>query len=254
MKKYSASVAEPGRADGMRTRFRLESNCQIVHDSLYIRPGWTTTYLLSVDETIAGYGSIAQEGPWKDRPTIFEFYLLPDFRVQAFRLFEVFLETCGAKYFEVQSNHSLLAAMLFRYAENIRSEAMVFYDHHRTSLTVPGATLECQTDAKEIQSAIDRRRGGGKWSLLVDSEPVGSGGILFHYNYPYADIYMEINEGHRRHGYGAFLVQEFKRIAYEFGAVPAARCNPENIASQLTLQKAGFAPYAHILDGDLKTT
>jgi hypothetical protein len=44
-------------------------------------------------------------------------------------------------------------------------------------------------------------------------------------------------------------VQELKRLAYQLGAIPCARCNPTNIASRRTLQKAGFVPYAHILDG-----
>jgi hypothetical protein len=39
--------------------------------------------------------------------------------------------------------------------------------------------------------------------------------------------------------------------AYELGAIPGARCNPGNIASRKTLQKAGFVPCAHILDGTI---
>jgi RimJ/RimL family protein N-acetyltransferase len=33
------------------------------------------------------------------------------------------------------------------------------------------------------------------------------------------------------------------------GSVPAARCNPHNIASRKTLQKTGFVPCGHILTG-----
>ena len=56
-------------------------------------------------------------------------------------------------------------------------------------------------------------------------------------------------EPFRRRGLGAYLVQELKRVAYELGSVPAARCSPKNVASRRTLQKAGFVPYAHILNG-----
>jgi hypothetical protein len=42
-----------------------------------------------------------------------------------------------------------------------------------------------------------------------------------------------------------------KRICYEGGSVPCARCNPDNVASRKTLQKAGFVPCAHILHGTL---
>ncbi len=222
-----------------------------MHDSLFARSGWTITYLLSVGKRVAGYGSIAVAGPWKDRPTIFEFYLLPEFQEHAFRLFEAFLEASAARHFEVQSNHELLNVMLFRYGTNIRSEAIVFYDHHTTSHKAVSAELQLKTPTDELRAAISQRRGGGEWGLNVLGTEVGSGGILFHYNRPYCDIYMEIQAAHRHLGYGCYLVQELKRIAYELDSVPAARCNPSNLASQRTLQKAGFVPYAHILDGDI---
>jgi len=62
---------------------------------------------------------------------------------------------------------------------------------------------------------------------------------------------MEIAEPFRRRGFGSWLVQELKREACKLGAVPGARCNPANVASRRTLQKAGFVPFAHILDGVL---
>ena len=80
---------------------------------------------------------------------------------------------------------------------------------------------------------------------------VAWGGVLYHYNRPYGDVYMEVAEAHRRRGYGAYLVQELKRICYEGGSIPAARSNPTNIASHKTLQKAGFVPCALILVGKL---
>jgi RimJ/RimL family protein N-acetyltransferase len=71
--------------------------------------------------------------------------------------------------------------------------------------------------------------------------------VLFHYNPPYGDIYMEVDAPFRRHGVGTFLVQELKRLCYEEGRIPAARCSPANLASRRTLQRAGFAPCGHIL-------
>ena len=46
-----------------------------------------------------------------------------------------------------------------------------------------------------------------------------------------------------------YLVQELKRLAYDIGAVPAARRNRDNRPSRRTLQKAGFVAYAQILNG-----
>src|SRR5438445_9280978 len=56
---------------------------------------------------------------------------------------------------------------------------------------------------------------------------------------------------HSRNGWtrSYLLVQELKRVCYEQGNVPAARCNPTNIASRNSLQKAGFDPCGHILSG-----
>ena len=42
-----------------------------------------------------------------------------------------------------------------------------------------------------------------------------------------------------------------KRIAYEIGKKPAARCNVANVASRSTLQKAGLLPCGRILVGDV---
>lgn len=65
-KLSSASDALP-----FRERYREEINCQIVHDSIHRRPGWTVTYLLEVGGTPAGFGSVAIGVPWKDKPTLF---------------------------------------------------------------------------------------------------------------------------------------------------------------------------------------
>ncbi len=64
------------------------------------------------------------------------------------------------------------------------------------------------------------------WMLLeVGGEVAGTGGILYHYNRPYGDIWMEVGEGFRGRGFGTYLVQELKRICREDGNVPCARCN-----------------------------
>jgi len=69
----------------LRTRYRQEMNCQIVHDSIHQRPGWMLCYALEVEGgAVAGFGSIAIAGPWKDKPTVSEFYLLPEYRLRAF--------------------------------------------------------------------------------------------------------------------------------------------------------------------------
>jgi GNAT superfamily N-acetyltransferase len=232
-----------------RTRHRAEMNCQIVHDSIHRRPGWALLYALESAGAPAGYGTVAIGGPWKDKPTVLEFYVLPEFRTQAFALFESFLATTGARLMEIQSNDTLLAVMLHTYARDIASEKIVFQDQLTTHLPSQGATLRAVTSEDEARQHLEQRQGGTEWLLEIDGQTAGQGGVLFHYNRPYGDIYMEIAEPFRRRGLGSYLVQELKRVAYELGAVPCARCSPTNFPSRRTLQKAGLVPFAHILNG-----
>jgi len=234
-----------------RDEYRREMNCQIVHDSLHVRPGWTVPYRVAADGEPAGYGSVAVAGPWKDKPTIFEFYVLPAYRHRAFELFESFLATSDARFFEVQTNETILPVMLHAFGRDFATEKIVFEDGLTTHHPAGGSVLQPITSEPEILAALKRRGGGGEWRLEVDGTAVAEGGFLFHYNEPYADVYMEVNEAYRRRGYGTYLVQELKRKCRELGAVPCARCNPDNVASRKTLQKAGFIPCAAIITASI---
>src|SRR5207342_2870093 len=119
-------------------------------------------------------------------------------------------------------------------ARDIWSEKIVFRDGVTTRLEANGSRLHQVTPDIEVQAAIAARQGGTEWHLQCDGETVATGGILFHYNVPYGDIYMEVAEPFRRRGLGAYLVQELKRVCYERGNVPSARCNPANIGSRKT--------------------
>jgi GNAT superfamily N-acetyltransferase len=249
----STSLASSQDIMPWRVRSRAEANGQIVHDSIHRRNGWTQSYLLQAGGCVAGFGSVAIAGPWKDKPTVFEFYLLPEARERAFDCFEAFVAASGARFFEVQTSNVLLAVMLHAYGSDIASESVVFRDELTTSLAVPDAALRRVTSEEEAVCCFQERCGQSDWKLELNARPVGSGSLLFHYNHPYCDIAMDINEQYRRRGLGAYLVQELKRIAYEMGGIPAARCNSNNVPSRKTLQKAGLVPFAHILVGKIVT-
>jgi len=236
----------------LRTRYRQEMNGQIVKDSIHTRPGWALIYALGLAQTTVGFGTVAIGGPWTGKPTILEFYVLPDHRGRAFDLFEAFVEASGARLMEIQSSDALLAVMLHAYAHETTSEAIVFRDGFTTALPANGALVQPLTSDEEVRTSIVRRQGGPEFLLQVDGSPAGKGGILFHYNPPYGDVYMEIEESFRGRGFGSYLVQELKRHAYEIGSIPAARCNRDNRPSRKTLQRAGFIPYAHILSGAIR--
>ena len=236
----------------MREAFRAEMNCQIVHDSIHHRRGWTLEFALAERDNVVGYASLAVDGPWRNKPTFYELHVAPERRCRVFELFEAFLSATQPKAFEVQSSDALTTTMALTFARDIATERVVFRDSCTTSHVIPGATLRCVTPAEDVQTAIAVRQGGAEWLLEVGGTVVGKGGILFHYNAPYGDIYMEVNEEFRRRGFGTYLVQELKRLCYELGGIPAARSDPTNAVSHRTLQKAGLLPYAHILTGSFR--
>jgi GNAT superfamily N-acetyltransferase len=234
-----------------RDMYRLEMSCQIVHDSIHERRGWTDEYKLFSAGMAVGYGSVAVGGPWKGTPTVYEFYVVPHQRLRLFELFRALLEASRAVSIVVQSNSVLATTMLHTFAGSVTSESVLFHDKVSTSHRPLGATFREPTPG-EIQ---DVPRDHLRWHGVVEVEGqvAASGGILFHYNRPYGDIYMETTEPFRRRGLGSFLVQELKRVCYEGGHVPAARCNPDNVASRRTLQRAGFVPCGHILRGSVRS-
>jgi GNAT superfamily N-acetyltransferase len=233
-----------------RDMYRHEMNCQIIHDDIHARNGWTEEYALEVGSAIVGYGSVAVAGPWREKHTIYEFYIVPNFCGRAFDLFEVFREVSKAKFMEVQSNSTLLFVMLHTFAKNVVTESILFRNEITTQLEVPILrSIRALGDADALSDfKLDE---DAAWGIAVEGKLVGTGGFLSHYNRPYGDIYMKVAEPYRQRGIGAYFVQELKRICYEACNIPGARCNPKNVASRRTLQKAGFVPFGHILDGEL---
>jgi GNAT superfamily N-acetyltransferase len=230
-----------------RALYRDEMNCQIIHDSIHSRASWSLEYCLKAGDSTAGYGSVAVGGPWKERPTVYEFYVQPAHRTCILDLFLALLRTSGAGAIETQSNDHLLTVMLHTFAKGILCESILFEDMTRTTYSPRGAVFSRATAADGLDIRPEQLTSHG--IVEVDGKVAATGGILFHYNPPYGDIYMEVREPFRRRGFGAYLVQELKRVCYEGGKVPSARCNPTNVASRKTLQKAGFVPCGNILSG-----
>jgi len=223
--------------------------CQIIHDPIHSRTGWSQEYFLFDGDATVGYGSVAVAGPWMGKPTVYEFYVLPSHRVHASELFRALLRLSGAVMITVQSNEPLITAMLHTFGQNVTNESIVFHDQLTTALSPSGATYRGATAADLADVAADQL----KWHGVVEvgGTVAAAGGILFHYNRPYGDIFMDVAEPFRRRGIGSFLVQELKRVCYEGRHVPAARCSPGNVASRRTLQKAGFVPCGNILTGSV---
>jgi GNAT superfamily N-acetyltransferase len=247
--ELSAEATALERILPWRHLYQEEMNCQIIHDSIHVRPGWSLEYFLTADDAKVGYGSVAIGGPWKEKPTIYEFYVQPANRTRVFDIFLVLLRTSGARAIETQSNDRMLTVMLHTFAKGVSCESILYEDTTRTTYSPAGAAFRRATPADGLDIHPEQLTSHG--IIEVEGKVAATGGILFHYNRPYGDIYMEVKEPFRRRGLGTYLVQELKRVCYEGGSVPSARCNPTNVASRKTLQKAGFVPCGNILSGSV---
>jgi GNAT superfamily N-acetyltransferase len=233
----------------LRELYRREMNCQIIHDSLPGR-GFGDLFLIRADGRVAGYGFVmGYRGEPKDM--IREFYVLPAHRGSAVPMFRDLVEASRARRIETQTNDVLLTLMLYDCATGITSDRILFHDALTTNLAIPGASFREVTAADRSRIFEHQVEPAGDWLIERDGLIVATGGIALHYNLPYGDIFMEVGEPFRRRGYGSLLVQELKRVCYEMGRVPAARCNASNSASRATLQKAGLLPCARVLSGHL---
>ena len=236
----------------LRDMYRHEMNCQIVHDSLHSRPGWTQSYALYIDEAVVGYGAILVGGPWQGSKTVFEFYVSPPYRSDQFELFSAFAEASRGTHLEGQTNDPFFSMILHTFGTELSTESILYHDIDTTTLRPENVVFRPVEASDHISVDKNDLDAGAGWIVEMNGEAVAAGDVLFHYNRPYGDIYMKVAEPFRRRGVGSYLVQELKRICYEQGSIPGARCSPTNEASRKTLQRAGFAPCGFIVKARLE--
>jgi len=184
----------------LRALFLEEIDAQVRYDACHGR-GWTDSYLLTADEAAVGYGAIKGLNEVADRDTVFEFYVSPPWRRHAGALFRALLDASGARHVECQSNDRLLAGMLFEFAQNVRSDVVLFEAHAVTDLAFPGGLVRARRESDRIFDHTVEPV--GDCVLEVQGEIVATGGFFLHYNPPFADLYMEVSEPHRRRGAAA---------------------------------------------------
>jgi GNAT superfamily N-acetyltransferase len=231
----------------LRDLYRQEMNCQIVHDSLPGR-GFGDLYLIRANGRVAGYGFVmGYRG--EPRDTVREFYVLTEYRAAALPMFQRLIAVSQAKTVVAQTNDILLTLMLFDCASQIKSDTIVFHDVLATFLSSPEANLREANESDTERIFSHKVEPVGEWIIEAGGTIVATGGIARHYNPPYGDLFMEVDEPYRRRGYGSYLIQELKRVCYEMGRIPAARCSASNVASRATLQKAGLFPCARLISG-----
>lgn len=229
------------KIEPLREHFTAEADCQLIAYSALGR-GIADPYEVLRGEELAGYGAV-----WNRyyEGRAMEFYVLPELRALALPMFRSLLRASGATHVEAQTNLPLMLGLLYDCCTDITVENVLFADEVDTQLTCPGGTFRRRTPEDEGPE--------GEWVIALDGEVAAAGGVLYHYNPPYGDIYMEVAQDHRGRGFGSYLVQELKRVCRASGRVPGARCDPGNEASRRTLEKAGMLPCGRRLQGVVVT-
>lgn len=232
----------------LRALFLQENNFQIRYDARH-RRGWTDSYLISINNRPAGYGSIAGKKEHTDRDSLFEFYLIPPYRQLAAPICSDLIRLAAVTDITCQTNDLFLCSLTYQFTKNIQAEAYLFSDHHVTHFHLPDTTFRKRTDAEVIPGYQPDQM--GSYILIQEQEIVATGDFYLHYNPPFADLWMEVKESHRRKGIGSCLLQELKKECYLAGRVPAARCNIDNAASKASLLKAGLQVVGSMISGDV---
>ena len=155
----------------MRDIYRHEMNCQIMFDSIHTRPGWTHEYSITEGESKLGYGSVAVAGPWQGKPTVYEFFLLPQHRTRLFDAFVAFLRSSGATAIETQSNAGLLTVMLLTFAPTVASESILFHDKVTTAYAPPDALFRQVTPEDAGQIAQQQLDPDARWLARLAPPP-----------------------------------------------------------------------------------
>ncbi len=232
-----------------RKLFLQETNFQVRYNACHER-GWTDSYIIMAGEAAIGYGSVKGKDNIPDRDAIFEFYLVPQYKKLATTLFEKLISISGVSCMECQSNDLVLTSLLYEFTQNIQADVILFEDNIPTELSLPGIIFRTCTENDLVFEHASEPK--GDYVLESANKIVATGGFMRHYNFPFADLYMEVQEEHRMKGLGSFLIQELKKQCYLSGRVPAARCGLTNIASRATLLKAGLKIAGFMLTGNIK--
>lgn len=227
----------------LRTLFLNELNAQFIHDKCHLY-GWSDDYLFTIDGTVAGYGCVWGIDRRQDRDTIFEFYILPQFRRQETTIIREFVQATGVTTLECQTNDPNTSRLFFETASDISVQSILFTDFEVTDWPLMGLQVIDQSPPDEYS----RER---RIELCRNDEVIATGGLMLNYNLPFADVYMEVHQAHQGQGYGALVVQEIKRVAYEMDRIPAARCRVTNAISKATLLRAGFRACGYLLTGKI---
>ena len=224
----------------LREAFRQSFECQFVRDSILSR-GLATPYIVTRDATVVGYAGVWSKH-FPDR--IMEFYVDPMSDHLSTEIFYRLITSSRATSIEAQTNIPKMYELARAFCRNLEDEKLLFESRKRESTSLD--EMEFRARAESDESEVE-----GEWVVVEKDQVVAAGGVLTHYNPPYADIYMEVRKSKRRRGIGSFLVQELCRVCTENGLYASARCDADNIASQNTLLRGGMTICGRLVSGQI---
>ena len=185
----------------LRSLFLQENNFQIRYNATHER-GWTDSYVFQSGKDNIGYAAIKGKDNIVDRDCIFEFYLIPPFRHLASHCFKTLKKTAIPAYIETQSNEKMLTGLLNEFGRDIQSDVILFCDSFCSDLKVEKIVFRKQNEKDKIFKHHSEPE--GDYVLALNRKIIATGGFLLHYNFPFADLFMEVKEDHRKMGYGSF--------------------------------------------------
>jgi hypothetical protein len=80
--------------------------------------------------------------------------------------------------------------MLTESVETVVRDRIIFRDGSDTQHEISDATFRSITDYDDVFAhGVEPQ---GEWEIEVDGEIIATGGLMYHYNPPYSDLYMEV--------------------------------------------------------------
>lgn len=233
------------KIEHFRQLFIATLRSQVHYEACHARR-WAEYYQLSLGQNKAGYAALKGMEHLQDRDSVFEFFLLPHYRQHALHFFRKILSVTEARFVEVQTNASLLAALAHTVCDSLHDELWLLGDDHVTHHHLPGAQFRKRLPEDQIPWLPEKP---GDYLLTIGEKIVAEGGILKHFNPPFADIHMSVSPSFQGKGIGTFFVQELKKACYTSAGLPVAHCQIDNLPSRETLQKAGMAVFGKMIWG-----
>lgn len=243
--------ATPARIAASRTEFLAGLGAQFVNHSWLAR-GFSDAYALLFDGALVGHALVGGVGD-EPRTTLTELHIASPHAGNAGDYLRLLVAASGADRIRAQSNDILLHRLLREFTDQPMAQAILFGDTEAPPPSPPDpGLLFRRIDSAEVPMIFPHHvEPVGDCGLELAGRVVATGGILTHYNAPFADLFMEVHPDHWRRGIGSFLVGRLRAECHARGLVPAARCNPGNHASRACLSRAGLRPCGELLEGRL---